>query len=51
VAVSPDGRFVYTANGQSDDVSVVETAGMTVTAKIKSAGRPWGVAVGPRGVE
>jgi YVTN family beta-propeller protein len=48
VAVSPDGKLIYTANGQSDDVSVVDAATLTVLTKLKSVGRPWGVVVAPR---
>jgi len=47
VALSPDGRFAYTANGLTDDTSVVDTRTMQVTQTIKVGTRPWGVAVVP----
>jgi YVTN family beta-propeller protein len=47
VALSPDGRLAYTANGLTDDVSVVDTRTMRVTQTVKVGTRPWGVAVVP----
>jgi YVTN family beta-propeller protein len=47
VALSPDGRFAYTANGLTDDMSVVDTGAMRVTQSVKVGTRPWGVAVVP----
>jgi YVTN family beta-propeller protein len=41
----PDGRTVYTANGPSNDVSVVDVTTKQVTKRIKVGERPWGVAV------
>jgi len=45
IAVSPDGRTLYTANGPTNDVSVVDLASQTVVKKIKVSGGPWGVIV------
>lgn len=45
VAVSRDGRFAYTANGLSNDVSVVDLRADSVVATIAVGERPWGVAV------
>jgi YVTN family beta-propeller protein len=42
--MSHDGKTLYTANGPSNDVSVVDAATMTVTARIPVGARPWGVA-------
>jgi YVTN family beta-propeller protein len=47
VGVSPDGHYLYTANGPSNDVSVVDTVELKVIATIKAGERPWGVAVVP----
>jgi YVTN family beta-propeller protein len=45
VAMTRDGRFVYTANGLSNDVSVVDAASNRVVARINVGQRPWGVAI------
>lgn len=42
-----DGRFVYTANGVSNDASEIPTESLTVTRTIAVGERPWGVAYGP----
>ena len=44
---SRDGRWLYTVNGLSDDVSVVDlaTAGGRRTATYRVGKRPWGVAL------
>ena len=39
--------MAYTANGPSNDVSFVDLATMTVTARVKVGERPWGVAMVP----
>jgi YVTN family beta-propeller protein len=49
VAVSPDGRKVYVANGGSGTVSVIDTATNAVTAEITVGVEPSGVAVSPDG--
>jgi YVTN family beta-propeller protein len=36
---------LYSANGPSDDVSVVDLSSEKEVARIKSPGSPWGVAV------
>ena len=43
--VSADGKTLYTANGPSNDVSVIDVASGTVTARIATGGSPWGVLV------
>ena len=45
IALSPDGKTLYTANGPTGDVSVVDLATQTVIKKIKASGGPWGVIV------
>ena len=47
IGVSPDGQTVYTANGPSGDVSVVDAASGRVIRRITLGGSPWGVAVAP----
>ncbi|MEP7337064.1 MAG: hypothetical protein ABI977_04920 [Acidobacteriota bacterium] len=36
---------MFTANGPSNDVSVVDLASQTVTKKIKLTGSPWGILI------
>ncbi len=48
IAVTPDGRRLYTVNGVSDDVSVIDTESRKVIATIPVGSRPWGIAVGGR---
>jgi YVTN family beta-propeller protein len=45
IAISPDGRKLYTANGLSDDVSVIDTATNKVIATVKAGDAPWGIAL------
>ena len=45
VALTADGRYLYTANGPSNDVSVVDTETLSVVATVPVGERPWGVAI------
>jgi YVTN family beta-propeller protein len=45
--MSADGSTLYSANGPSDDVSVIDVASFTVVKKIPVGETPWGVVVGP----
>jgi YVTN family beta-propeller protein len=47
IALSADGSRLYTANGPSDDVSIVDTAALTTIKKIPVGRSPWGVVLGP----
>ncbi|HEY0941039.1 MAG TPA: cytochrome D1 domain-containing protein [Steroidobacter sp.] len=47
IALSSDGRFLYTANGPSNDVSVIDTTTLTTVKRIPVGGSPWGVVLGP----
>jgi YVTN family beta-propeller protein len=47
IALSPDGRRLYTANGPSEDVSLIDAVAGTVVRKVHVGGSPWGVAVQP----
>ncbi|MFC4942777.1 protein kinase domain-containing protein [Pseudonocardia sp. GCM10023141] len=49
VAVAPDGARAYVRNYTGRDVSVIDTAGRSVTATIGVPGSPYGVAVSPDG--
>jgi len=44
-ALTADGKYLYTANGPSNDASVVDTATLKVIKTIKVGSSPWGVAV------
>jgi YVTN family beta-propeller protein len=44
IAVAPDGTL-YTANGSSNDVSVIDAGSGRVIARIPVGGSPWGVAI------
>jgi YVTN family beta-propeller protein len=43
IALSKDGSRLYTANGPSNDVSIVDTATLKVVKKIPAGKSPWGV--------
>jgi YVTN family beta-propeller protein len=45
VALSPDEKLLFTANGPSNDVSVVDISARTVVKNIKAGTLPWGVIV------
>jgi len=49
LAISPDGKYLFSANGPSDDISVVDLAAGKEVLKVKSAGSPWGIVVVPDG--
>ena len=45
IGLAPDEKTLYTANGPSDDVSVIDVASRMVTKKIPVGHGPWGLAV------
>jgi YVTN family beta-propeller protein len=45
IALSPDGKFLYAANGPSNDVSVVDLEANKEIARVKAGSSPWAVAV------
>ena len=47
IALSADGSRLYTANGPSDDVSIVDTAALRTIGKIPVGRSPWGVVLSP----
>jgi len=40
--------MLFTTNGTSNDVSVVDVASLKVTKSIKTGRYPWGVVVAPK---
>ena len=48
IGITPDGRTLYTANGPSNDVSVIDVANLKVIKSIQVGESPWGVAMGPK---
>ena len=47
IALSPDGKFLFSANGPSNDVSVVDLATNKEIARVKAGDSPWGIAIVP----
>ncbi len=43
MALSRDGRWLYTANGSSNDVTIVDTSSLSVVKKVPVGKGPWGV--------
>jgi len=43
LALAPDAGLAFTANGPSDDVSIVDPRTMSVVAKVAVGASPWGV--------
>jgi len=46
-AFSPDQKFLYTANGISNDMSVIDISALEVTQSVPVGQSPWGVVVAP----
>ena len=47
MAFTPDGKYLLTTNGLSNDISVIDVADLEVTRSIPVGRQPWGVVVGP----
>ena len=47
VAISSDRQTLFTANGPSNDISIVDATNMTVKARVPVGDRPWGVVAIP----
>ena len=47
IALSPDGSRLYTANGASNDVSVIDVKSRKEITRIKAGDGPWGVTIVP----
>ena len=46
IVLSPDGKYLFAANGPSNDVSVVDLAAGKEIARVKAGGSPWGAGRG-----
>jgi PQQ-dependent catabolism-associated beta-propeller protein len=44
---SPDQKLLYTANGLSNDMSVIDVDALTVTQSVPVGQSPWGIVVAP----
>ena len=47
LALSPDGKKLFVANGPSDDVSVIDVPAAKEVGRVRAGRSPWGVAVAP----
>ena len=47
LAFSPDGKRLYTTNGVSNDMSVIDVAAQRVVKSVPVGGLPWGVVAAP----
>jgi serine/threonine-protein kinase len=47
VALGAEGRRLYSPDGPSGDVAIVDTATAAVTARVPTGKGPWAVVVGP----
>jgi YVTN family beta-propeller protein len=45
IGISPDGKFLFSANGPSNDVSVVDLAAGKEVMRVKAGASPWGIAI------
>jgi len=45
IGLSPDAKSLYTANGPSNDVSVIDIASRQVVKKVAFGHGPWGLVV------
>ena len=43
IALTPDGDKIYTANGPSGDVSVIDARSLRVIRRIPVGKQPWGL--------
>jgi len=43
LALSPDGKTLYVANGRARTVSIVDLVGAQLVANVRVGARPWGV--------
>jgi YVTN family beta-propeller protein len=46
IEVASDGKRVFTANGPSDDISIIDLAGGKVDKTVATGGSPWGAVTG-----
>ena len=48
MAFTPDEKYLLTTNGLSNDISVIDVAGLEVVKSIQVGRLPWGVVVSPK---
>jgi YVTN family beta-propeller protein len=48
LTISPDGKQLFSANGSSNDVSVIDVASFSVVATVPAGKTPWGVWTAPK---
>ena len=48
MAFTPDQKYLLTTNGLSNDISVIDVAGLNVVKSIPVGRLPWGVVVSPK---
>jgi YVTN family beta-propeller protein len=46
VAVAPDG-LIYTANGPSNDISIIDPGTNRIVERVPAGGSPWGIVISP----
>jgi YVTN family beta-propeller protein len=46
LAVDVAGKRLFTANGSSDDLSIIDIASGKVESRVQVGGLPWGVVTG-----
>ena len=47
MAFTPDEKYLFTTNGNSNDVSVIDVASEEVVKSVPVGQQPWGVVVAP----
>jgi YVTN family beta-propeller protein len=47
IIISPDGKFLYSANGPSNDISVIDLETEKELQRIKAGTSPWGILLVP----
>jgi YVTN family beta-propeller protein len=45
MAITPDGKKLYVANGRSNSVTVIDTERLTASGEVSVGEMPWGVVI------
>jgi YVTN family beta-propeller protein len=45
MAITPDGKKLYVANGRSNSVTVIDTEQLVPSGEVKVGEMPWGVVI------
>ena len=48
IIISPDGKFLYSANGPSNDISVIDLGTEQEVQRITAGTSPWGIVLVPK---